>query len=76
MMKKRLEAQNFLALFRYATPEEIEKAQGAGKRNAEGFLNEYSEEVEMMNSSNFLYKSILQHSAEVQKCDAFLEISE
>ncbi len=75
-MKKRLEKQNFLALFRYATPEEIEKAQGAGKQNSEGLLNEYSEEIKMMNNSNFLYKSILRHSAEVQKLDLCLEISE
>ena len=75
MEKKELEKQNFLALFSYASPDEIEKSKGTGKKALKRLFNEYSDEIKKINRSKFLYKSILQHNAKVQKLDISLKIS-
>jgi len=58
---KLLEKQNFLTLFWYNTPEEIEKASGAGKKTLRTLLDKYSDEIKEINNANFLHRAILQH---------------
>jgi hypothetical protein len=69
-IEKLLEKDNFLVLLRKTTPEEIESASGTGKRTLERLYNEYSDEIEKINGSAFLYNSISQHDSRMQKFGA------
>lgn len=75
MNRRELTRQNFVALFRYNTPEEIEMAEGKGKKVFGKLFSEYSGEIEKINNSRYLSNSILQHSTEMQKLDLSLKIS-
>ena len=58
---KLLEKQNLLALFRYNTQEEIEKASGTGKKTLMTLLDKYSDEIKAINNATFLCNAILKH---------------
>lgn len=73
-IEKLLEKDNFLVLLRKTTPEEIESASGTGKRTLERLYNEYSDEIEKINGSAFMYNSILQHDSRMQKFGAYQRI--
>ncbi len=61
MMEKEMERKNFLNWYcLYATTEEIEKAKMINKKARERLINEYSDEIEKINKSRRLYKSISQ----------------
>ncbi len=75
MERKELERQNLITLFKYNSPGEIEKAEGKGKQAFEKLYNKYPEEIEKINNEKFLYNSILQHNARIQKLDLCLKIS-
>lgn len=73
-IEKLLEKDNFFVLLRKTTPEEIEKANGTGKRTLDRLYNEYSDEIEKINGPTFLYNSILQHDSRMRKFDAYQRI--
>ncbi len=61
MMEKEMERKNFLNWYcLYATTEEIEKVKKINKKALERLINEYSDEIEKINKSRRLYKSISQ----------------
>jgi hypothetical protein len=56
MMEKEMEKRNFLNWYcLYATTKEIEKAKSINKEALERLINEYSDEIEMINRSRRLY---------------------
>ncbi len=69
MEGKELRKQNFITLFRYSTPEEIEMGRRKSSKAFDKLSNGYSNKIENMSSS------ILQHNARVQKLDLSLKIS-
>ena len=50
---KEMEKRNFIRWYRNANHEEIEKVNGEGKRILERLLIEYTDEIEMINKSEY-----------------------
>ena len=75
MERKDLERQNLITLFKYNSPGEIKRTEGKGKQAFEKLYNKYPDEIEKINNVKFLYNSILQHDAMIQKLDLCLKIS-
>ncbi len=48
---KEMEKTNFIRWYRNATPEEIRKVKGEGKRILERLFIEYTDEIELINKS-------------------------
>ena len=71
-MENYLDKRNFLNWYcRYATPEEIEKAEQNNKKTINRLVNEYSCEIEKINASKRTYNCLSLPKGIIQELNPF-----
>jgi hypothetical protein len=75
MTMKELERHNFLTWCRDADAKEFEDAKGKNHEVWDRLYSEYSNEIEVINSTKQLCESVSEHETGIQKFDLSLKIS-
>ncbi len=75
MTLKELEKNNFLTWCKYADAKELEDAKWKNHEVWERLYSEYSDEIEVINTTKQVYESVSQHEIGIQKFDLSLKIS-
>ena len=75
MTMKELERHNFLTWCRDADAKEFEDTKGKNHEVWDRLYGEYSNEIEVINRTKQLCKSVSQHETGIQKFDLSLKIS-
>ena len=71
-MENYLDKRNFLNWYcRYATPEEIEKAEQNNEKTINRLINEYSYEIEKINASKRIYNCLSLPKGIIQELNPF-----